>query len=206
MSFIVQDDAAKTVSNIMANEILFSGANVIWLISEMFFLLLGVTLYVVLKPVHKNLALLMVIFITVGVAMECLNTLNNFVVLELVSGADYLTVFSQDQLNAQVMFYLHSWETGYSIAAILSFGPWLVVAGYLFHSSNYFPKFLGILAIIAGFGIFIEGLQSLLLPDLEVISYPGAIMAVVGEFAICGWLMVKGAKIPDEENKDTKKK
>ena len=195
-SFIVHDDAAKTVSNIMANETLFSGANVIWLISEMFFLLLGLTLYVVLKPVHKNLALFMVFFVAVGVAMECINTLNNFVVLELLSGADYLTVFTAEQLNAQVMFHLNSWEAGYSIAAIVSFGPWLIIAGYLIYKSAYFHKILGILAILAGFGILIEGLQSLLLPDFEVISLPGAIVAVIGEFAICGWLLVKGAKIP----------
>ncbi len=197
-SFIVPDDAAKTVNNLMANEMLFSGANVIWLISEMFLLLLGLALYVVLKPVNKNLASLMVLFVVVGVAIESINTLNQFAVLQLLSGADYLTVYSADQLNAQVMFHLNSWETGYSIAAIMSFGPWLIPAGYLIYKSGYFPKIIGIFAILAGFGILIEGLQSLLLPDFEVIAYPGAILGVVGEFAVCGWLLVKGVKIPEK--------
>jgi len=196
-SLIVPGDAATTANNIMANEMQFRGANVSWLISEMFLLLLGLALYVVLKKVNKNLASLMVLFIVVGVAIESINTLNQFAALHLLSGADYLTVFSADQLNAQVMSYLDSWEAGYRIAAILSFGPWLIPAGYLVYKSGYFPRILGILVILAGFGILIEGLQYFLLPDYEVISYPGSVVASIGEFAFCGWLLLKGAKIPE---------
>jgi hypothetical protein len=203
MSFIVSDDAAKTANNIMDNEPLFRASNVIWLISEMFLLLLGLTLYIVLKRVNKNIALLMVLFVVLGVAIESINTLNRFAALQLLTDSHYLTVYSAEQLNAEVMFRLDLWEAGYSIAAIMSFGPWLIPAGYLIYKSGYFPKILGILAMIAGLGIFIEGFQSLLLPDYEVISYPGALLAVIGEFSVCGWLMVKRAKIPDE-NKEEK--
>ena len=41
MGFIVHGDAAATANNIMANEMQFLGANVLWLISEMFLLLLA---------------------------------------------------------------------------------------------------------------------------------------------------------------------
>ena len=197
MSLIVPGDAATTANNIMANEMQFLGANVSWLISEMFLLLLGLALYVVLKKVNKNLASLMVLFIVVGVAIESINTLNQFAALQLLSGADYLTVFSADQLNAQVMSHLDSWEAGYRIASIMSFGPWLIPAGYLVYKSGYFPRILGVLVILAGFGFLIEGLQYFLLPDYEVISYPGSVVAFIGEFAFCGWLLLKGAKIPE---------
>ena len=196
-SLIVPGDAAITANNIIANELQFRGANVIWLISEVSFLLLGLALYVVLKNINKNLASLMVLFVVVGVAIESINTLNQFAALQLLSGADHLTSFSADQLNAQVMFYLDSWEAGYRIAAIMSFGPWLIPAGYLIYKSGYFPKILGFLVILAGFGILIEGLQYFLLPDYEVISSPGNVAATIGEFALCGWLLLKGAKIPE---------
>jgi hypothetical protein len=202
LSFVVSDDAAKTANNIMDNESLFRASNVIWLISEMFLLLLGLTLYIVLKRVNKNLASLMVLFVVLGVAIESVNTLNRFAALQLLTDSHYLTVYSAEQLNAEVMFHLDLWEAGYSIAAIMSFGPWLIPAGYLIYKSGYFPKILGILAILAGFGIFIEGVQSLLLPDLEAISLPGALLAVIGEFSVCGWLIVKGANIPDENKED----
>jgi len=196
-SLIVSGDAAATASNIMANEMQFRGANVSWLISEMFLLLLGLALYVVFKKVNKNIASLMLLFVVVGVAIESINTLNQFAALQLLSGADHLTVFSADQLNAQVMLYLDSGEAGYSIAAIMSFGPWLIPAGYLVYKSGYFPRILGILVILAGFGILIEGLQYFLLPDYAVISLPGSVIAAIGEFAFCGWLLLKGAKIPE---------
>jgi len=195
-SLIVPGDAATTAKNIMANEMQFRGANLSWLISEMSLLLLGLALYVVLKKVNKNLASLMVLFVVVGVAVESINTLNQFAALQLLSGANHLTAFSADQLNAQVMFHLDSWEAGYRIAAIMSFGPWLIPAGYLVYKSGYFPRILGILVILAGLGILIEGLQYILLPDYEVISYPANAAATIGEFALCGWLLLKGAKMP----------
>jgi hypothetical protein len=200
MSLIVSDNATETANNILANAMLFRAANVSWLISEMFLLLLGLTLYRLLKPVHNKLASLMVLLIVVGVAIESINTLNQFVALILLSGADS-AVFSANQVNAQAMFHLNSYEAGYRIAAIMSFGPWLIPAGYLVYKSGYFPRILGILVIIAGFGILIEGLQYFLLPDYEVISYPGSAMAAIGEFAFCGWLLIKGVDLEQWEKR-----
>ncbi len=79
----------------------------------------------------------------------------------------------------------------------MSFGPWLIPAGYLVYKSGYFPRILGILVILAGFGILIEGLQYYLLPGYEMISNAGSVIAAIGEFAFCGWLLLKGAKIPE---------
>ena len=193
---IVPGNAAETAHNIMANGTLFSGSNVLWLISEMFFLLLGVTLYVVLKPVNKNLATLMMVIIGVGVAIECLNTLNLFTAQHILNSGYYSTVFTTEQLNAQVMLYIDSWEVGYRIAQIVSFGPWLIPAGYLMYKSSYFPKVLGILVLLAGIGHLIECFQYFLLPDLTVISSPGVVITVIGEFALAGWLLIKGVKVP----------
>jgi hypothetical protein len=196
MGIIVPGDAALTANNIMANGTLFSGANVLWLISELFFLLLGITLYVVLKPVNKNLATLMLVIIAVGVAIECLNTLNLFTAQHLLNSDYYSATFTTDQLNAQAMLYIDSWEVGYRIAQTVSFGPWLIPAGYLMYKASYFPKVLGILVLIAGVGHMIECFQYFLLPDFAVISYPGVIIAVIGEFALAGWLLIKGVQIP----------
>lgn len=73
------------------------------LVLYMCFLLLPLPLYALLKPVHKNLALLMVLFVCVSVPMGMLNTLNNFAALSLLNGADYLKVFAADQLQAQTI-------------------------------------------------------------------------------------------------------
>jgi hypothetical protein len=57
-------------------------------------ILLPLPLYVLLKPVNKNIALLMVLFVFVPVPIAMLNTLNNHAALSLLSGAGYLTVFT----------------------------------------------------------------------------------------------------------------
>jgi hypothetical protein len=196
-SLIVPEDAAQTVANIRANELLFSGANVLWLVSEMFLLLLGVTYYFILKPVNKNLATLMLVLVVIGVAIESLNTLNNFAALHLLNSSEYLGAFSAEQVNAQVMSHIETWDVGYNIAAIMSFGPYLVPVGYMVYRSGYFPKILGILVLLAGVAITVEGLQHFLFPDVEVIMILAGVVAVIGEFSFCGWLLVKGANIPE---------
>jgi hypothetical protein len=134
--------------------------------------------------------------------------LNIYAPLHILSGEEYLAVYTEPQLHAMAMYRIELADAGYWISAIMSFGPWLIVAGFLIHVSGYFPKFLGILAVLAGFGIAIEGFQFFLAPEHEVIAIPGAILAVVGEFSLCGWFIIKGAKIPsadvDEESMEGK--
>ena len=199
MGIIVPGEPTETANNILDNEMLFRGVNVIWLISELLFLLLGVALYVVLKPTNKNVATLMLLFIGVGVAIECLNTLNNFVALQLLTSDHYSAVFTTDQLHAQAVSYIETWQAGYSIGAILSFGPWLVVAGYLVYRSEHFPKILGVLVALAGVAILMENVQLLILPHFEVLTYLTGIVSVIGEFGFCGWLLVKGVKVPEKK-------
>lgn len=205
MTFIVPGDAAQTANNLMGNGTLFAGANVLWIISEIFFVFLGIALYKVLKPVNKNLALIMLLIIVVGAVIECINTLNNFAALQLLNSAEMSSIFTTEQLHAQVMSYLHSWEAGYAIPAVLSFGPWLIVAGYLVYNSAYFPKMLGILVFLAGFSIFIEGMQTLLGSHILVIAIVTGLISVIGEFTFCGWLVAKGAKVQPPTNEEDSK-
>ena len=197
-NLIVPGDAAETAHNIIANEWLFRIGFVSDLIMITCFLLLALALYVVLKPVNKNLASLMVLIVLVGTAIAGINMLNHFAALVLLSGADYLTVFEADQLHALVMIFLNLHEAGTFIAQILSWGPWLLPLGYLVFKSGYFPRILGVLLMIACFGHLIKGLQYFLVPDYEVITYPGLAVATIAEFSLCGWLLFKGAKIPEK--------
>lgn len=198
-SLIVPGDAAETAHNIMANEWLFRIGFVSDLIMITCLLLLALALYVVLKPVNKNIASLMVLIVLVGTAIAGINMLNQFAALILLSGADYLKVFGADQLHALAGLFLNLHEAGTYIAQILSWGPWLFPLGYLVFKSGYFPRILGVLLMIACFGFLIKGLQYFLVPDYEVITYPGIAVATIAEFSFCGWFLLKGAKIPSKD-------
>jgi hypothetical protein len=193
-SLIVPGDAATTANNIRADELLFRIGFVGDLIHSTCFLLLAWALYVLFKPVNKNLALLFVLFVVACVVIQCINLLINFTGLLLLSDADYLTLFEADQLHAQEMLFRNLYENGILIAQIF-FGLWLLPLGYLVYKSGYLPRILGILLMIGCFGYLIDFFQYFLFPDYEVITYPGLAVATIAEISLCGWLLLKGVKV-----------
>ena len=84
-------------------------------------ILLPLVLYKLLKPVNKTIALVMVILALVGVGIAMVNMINDYAILLLLSGADYLTVLEADQLHTQVMFFLDLQTYGAFIPQFLSF-------------------------------------------------------------------------------------
>ena len=150
----VSVDAPATVNNIMAHESLFRIGFVISLFSVVFFLLAAWALYVLLKPVNKNIALLFLLLNLGGFVIWCLSMLNLFGTLLLLSGADYLKVFQPDQLQAQATLFVNLYKNGYIVAQI-PYGVWLFPLGYLVFKSDFLPKILGILLIVDCFGLLI---------------------------------------------------
>jgi hypothetical protein len=197
-TLIVSGDAAVTAKNIMASEWLFRIGFVSDLIMVTFYLLMGLVFYVLLKPVNKNIALLMLLMNLAGVPMLGINILPQFAMLLLISGAGYLTVFSPAQLHALGMLFFNLHEYGYSIA-VISWGFYLLPLGYLVFKSGYFPKILGVLLMLACFGDLIQFFQIFLFPAYEVITYPGLAVAMIGEFSFAFWLLIKGANAQSME-------
>jgi hypothetical protein len=195
-SIIVPGDAAATVHNILASQSLFRLSFVSDLFAQVCQILLILALYALLKPVSKNYALLTLLFVVAYVPMVCINMLNQFAALMVLSGADYLKVFSADQVNALVMLFLDLHKYGYSIVGMF-FGLWLLPLGYLVFKSGYFPKILGVLLMIGCFGYLIQFVEVFLFPGHDVITYPGLAIATVAELAFAFWLLIKGAKIPE---------
>ena len=200
-SLIVPGDAATTANNIMANELLFRIGFVSDLIHETLFLLLAWTFYVLLKPVNKNHALLMVLFAIVSVSIQSINLLIQFSAVELLSGASYLTDFPPDQLHAQVMFFLNLQNHGIVIAQIFS-GLWALPLGFLVYKSGFLPKIFGVLLMIGAFGCQIDFFQYFLFPDYRsIISLVVLAPAVIGIFSLSLWLLFKGVDVEQWEKR-----
>ena len=193
-TLIVQGDATTTANNILDNELLFRMGIVGSLITQLIFILVVLVLFKLFKQVNENHASLMVIFALVSVPIAMLNTLNRVAALLLLNGADYLQVFGADQLHAQMMLFLNLNEQGVLIASIF-WGLWLFPLGYLIYKSGYFPRILGVLVIMAGFGYLIDFFTHFLLPNYETIG-PVLELMTVGETIFMAWVLLKGAKIP----------
>lgn len=194
-SITVPGDAATTVNNILAHVSLFRLSVLSVLAIPIINILVALFLYKLLKPVNKNHAVLMVVFVLASAPIAMLNELNHFAVLLLLNGADYLKVFSIDQLYSQVMFFLNLHHYGTFIAQIF-WGLWLLPLGYLVFKSGFLPRILGVLLIIAGFGYVIDAFILFLLPDLNITISQ---FTFIGELLFLLWLLFKGVNVEQWE-------
>jgi hypothetical protein len=190
---IIFGNATTTANNILASEGLFRIGFISDVLAGVLFLLTAWALYVLLKPVDKNIALLFLLLNVSGVAIQCINMLNLFSAVLLLSGADYLKVFQTDQLQSIAMFFLYLYKNGFMIAQFF-FAAWLFPLGYLVFKSGYLPKVLGIIVMIECFGWLMYPFQFFLFPTYEVISYLSFAIGFIGEFGLTLWLLIMGAK------------
>jgi len=188
---VVRGDAVATANNIMASESLFRLGMMINLIPPIIMILVVLALYQLLKFVNKSMALLMIMFVLVGAPIAMLAELNQLAVLQLLSGVDYLNVFTTSQLNVLVMFFLDLHRFGVLIAHIF-WGLWLFPLGYLVFKSGFLPKILGVLLIIGCFGYVIQSFATFLLPNLKVNII---FFTSWGELLFPLWLVIKGINL-----------
>ncbi len=186
---IVRGDAAATANNILASESLFRLGIIALLFNSIANIFLVLALYQLLKVVNKYMAALMVIFMLIAVPIGMLNELNNLAVLLLLSGADYLKVFTTEQLQALMYFFLRLHGQGLNIAEIF-WGLWLFPTGYLIFKSGCLPRILGILLMIGCFGYVTESLAAFLGYNVSLIFFTSW-----GELLLLLWLLIKGVNV-----------
>ncbi len=191
LRLIVPGDPTTTASNIMASEFLFRMGFMSGLFHHTCFLLLVLAFYKLLKPVNKNYAALMAIFGLSAVPIMMLNMLNQFAALLLLSGVDYLTVFTTGQLQALALLFINFHSHGYFIAGVFS-GLFLLPLGYLVFKSGNIPKVLGILLMLGCIGYLTELFVVFVFPSYEMISFLGLAVAIVAELSFTFWLLLKG--------------
>ena len=185
---IVPDDASKTISNITNSEMLFRISLMSDLFGQIFFVLTVLILYKLLQTVNKNQALVMLAFALIPVPIACINIVSQFTMLQLLNGTDLS--FSLNQLHSQTMFFLDSYNYGVFVAQIF-WGLWLFPLSYLVFKSDFIPKVISILLIIAGSGYLIDSLGSLLSANYNL-SIAG--FTLIGELILIFWLLIKGVK------------
>jgi hypothetical protein len=195
ISLIVVGDAGATANNLVAQEMLFRSGIVGSLITQLIHIAVVLILYKLFKSVNKDHAVLLVVLGLVGVPISMLNTLNRVAALMLASGADYLSVFTTDQLQALSLFFLNLNEQGMFIATIF-WGLWLFPLGLLIKKSGFFPKIIGTLVMIGGIGYTSEPFIRYLIPSSAASVVPIVLIMTMGEIVFMGWITLKGAKLP----------
>jgi uncharacterized membrane protein len=155
-------------------------------------------LYVFLKPANQSLLMLAAIFRWVFTAIFAVALLNLANAFQLLSGAEHLSAFTSEQLQAQVMMSLESFQYGWLIALVF-FGCHLLVLGYVVMKSSYVPKVLGVLLLVAGFAYTLDSFAHFLLANYAdyktLFLVMVAVSGILGELSLCFWLLIKGVKV-----------
>jgi hypothetical protein len=188
--------AAEVYQAMMTNEGSFRFALVVALISGFLFLMVAWGLYVLLRPVNRNLALLFLVLNAVGVAITGASMLPLVSALLQGDGASHMQAFSAAQLEGLAYLSINVYKTGF-VTAQLFFATWLFPLGYLVYKSGFLPRFLGVLLVLDGIAVLIWFLQVLLLPDYPAIRTPGLVVSFIAEVGLALWLLVKGVKLAD---------
>lgn len=184
-------DAATAATNIMASESSFRLSIASALVTQIVNVFVVLVLYRLLKPVHQGIAMLMVIFLLLGVPIAMLNELNRLAILVLMSGTDYLTVFAPGQLQGLAPLFLDLHQQGITIAGIF-WGLWLFPMGYLVFKSGFLPRVLGILLMIGCLGYLIESFAAFLAPSFQLNI---VLFTFWGEVLLPLWLLIKGVNV-----------
>lgn len=191
--------AQQIHQSIVTNLSSFRLGLVIAFISAFLFLLSAWGLYVLLRPVNEYLALLFLLLIAVGVAIQCASMLSLVSAMLQGDEASRMQAFSPAQMEGLSYLSIHVYKTGY-VATQLFFGMWLFPLGYLVYKSNSLPRILGVLLMLDGIAELIWFFQALLWPTAPAaIRYPGAAVSLLAEVGLALWLLVKGVKVADSK-------
>lgn len=191
---VVPGNAAETAHNIMASERLFRLGIASDLITFVTDIVLITALYVVLRPVNRNIALLSVGWRLMETAVLVVVTLNGLDVLRLLSGADDWQVLGTNQLQALARLSLNAYGAGYNVGFVF-LGLGSAAFGYLWFKSNYIPSALAALGFLSSLLLAACNFAFIIFPSLSKIIGPVS-MAPIGVFEVSMgfWLLVMGLR------------
>jgi len=183
---IVRGDAAATANNILGSETLFRVGLAGEMLTCVCDVALAMILYVLLKPVSKNLALLAAFFRLTFVGIYGVAKLFEIAALVVLGRADDLKAFEPQQLHALAYMWLSVHGHGYGVS-LLFFGFCCVLFGYLIHKSGYLPRIIGVLLVIGGLGYVVFSLAQMLAPAFAArLLFPWIMLpAFPAELGLC---------------------
>jgi hypothetical protein len=193
---IVPGDAVQTAKNIAASERLFRIGTVSDLITFAGDVILVWALYVVLKPINRNVALLAAFWRLAECSILAGVMLNDFATLRLLSGADYLRAFDTPQLQALARLFVGVQADGYLIGLVF-FGLGSTVFSYLWFKSRYIPRGLAAWGIFSSVVVAIVTLAIMVFPSLAAVVIPVYFAPIfIFEVTLGLWLLFKGIRTP----------
>jgi len=192
---VASGNPAATARNILAAEQLYRWAFVADLVAGICYVVVTLLLYELLKPVNRAIALLAAFFSLIGIAVGAASGVAQSANLILLGNASYVGAFTPAQLQtlAYVSGKLHAES---SLIALVFFGVYCALVGYLVVKSTFLPKVVGILMEVAGACYLINSFAAFLAPPLANVLSPWIVLpSLIGELTLTLWLLVAGVDV-----------
>lgn len=198
---MIAGNGTATVNNIIDNEWLFRVGITNELILSVSGFVLAFALYVMLKPIDRNLALFALLLKMAESIVSTVNILVTFIVLQMLNGKGILTVFKPEQLQDIAGLFFNIRSNGATITMVF-LGLGFIVFFYLLYKSKYVPGILAGFGILSYFLILVNSLVTTLIPQnatlttmVNAISMIFMTPSILFELIIGFWLLFKGIKL-----------
>lgn len=189
---IVPGDVAETAANITSMELLWRLGIAAELVLLSAATALTLVFVVLLSPVSRRLTWLAAFFNLVTIAVEAAASVDLVEALLPLGTAEYLRAFEPAQLHVLTRLATRSHSHGFGIALVF-FGWFAVVVGFLIYRSGYLPRILGALMGVAGFCYLTNSFALIVAPAVAQRLFPAILLpALVAELSLALWLLVKG--------------
>jgi len=188
--FHVSGNFAETAQRIMESQWLYRAGLSCGLIGSLCTVLLAMGLYVVVRPIDNNLALLALLFRLAEATLGGAGSILSFCALQLYIGADHRNAFAANQLSALASLFSSDWNIG-----AIFFGIGSILFFYLFLESAYIPKALSALGFYASVLVPIVSLGCLLSPQHAKMLQFGWLPIALAEISVGLWLLIKGINV-----------
>jgi hypothetical protein len=200
---VVPDDAATTAYNIQRSPSLFGVSLVSWVVIVVADIVISVAFYLLLEPVNRALSLVAAAFRLVYSAMLGATLFNLYEAFLLLTDVERGASLEAQQAHAMALSALNSFSAGFLLALIV-FGVHVSVLGFLLYQSRYVPRVLSVVLIAAGVGYILNSLADFFVPSHAGLATAILLApAVLGEFGLTAWLLVKGVKVRKRASSET---
>lgn len=188
---VVAGDISQTASNIIANEVLFRFGLLYDITMFAGVVLLSASLYIVLKTVNKDLALIALLMRITEVIVGAVTVLIGLLVILSLSGANYGSLLESSQLEVLADLFLRARASGFDIVIFfLSIGTFIFC--WLLLKSRYIPVALSVFGILAFILMMFSASANILMPQYADLSMMFYMPGILFELLIGIWLLVKG--------------
>ena len=192
----VPGSATLTVENILKTEVQYITSIIFSIVGQIAFILVGLSLYRLLKTVNQTQARLMLSLVLISVSIMFVNIIFQTFSMVLLNKPFYFKGFTEVQISDLATMFLHLNIIGVYVVDIY-WGLWLFPLALLTYKSNLFPKIIAVVLVISGIGYIVDSLSFIINPDSHnLLKNYLSIPEALGEVVLLFWLLIKGVSEP----------